>query len=98
MQVDHVIPFDRIPYHKEDYPEEAYNTLVEKINNIDNLMPSCRMCNHYKRSADVEEYRKLLLTLHERLQKIYIYRVACDYGVTKLTPFDGTFYFEKCIK
>lgn len=62
---------------------------------IDNLMPSCRSCNHYKRSSGIETFRKMLKTLHERTQKIYINKVAEDYGVIKVEPWDGKFYFEK---
>lgn len=64
-------------------------------NDIENLNPSCRSCNHYKRAFDLEGYRKYLLTLDERIRKDYINRVAIDYGVISLTKFDGRFYFEK---
>lgn len=37
-----------------------------------NLFPSCRWCNHYKRSMDLEGFRTYLETLHERLSKKYI--------------------------
>lgn len=66
--------------------------------NIENLNPSCRSCNHYKRSFDVENYRKYLLTLDERIKKNYINRVAINYGVVSITKFDGKFYFEKVKK
>lgn len=29
--------------------------------------------------------------------KIYIVKVAVDYGIIELKPFDGVFYFEKRI-
>jgi len=63
--------------------------------NIENLNPSCRMCNHYKRGLSLDNYRNQLQTLHERLQKPYINRVGLDYGIIKIKPFDGIFYFEK---
>ena len=66
--------------------------------NIENLNPSCRDCNHYKRALDVENYRKYLLTLDERIKKNYINRVAINYGVVSITKFDGKFYFEKVKK
>lgn len=59
-----------------------------------NLNPSCRMCNHYKRSETLEGFRRLMLTLHERLAKPYINRVGIDYGIITVTPFNGKFYFE----
>lgn len=61
----------------------------------ENLMPSCRRCNHYKRSYVLDEFRSLMLSLHERIRKSYINKVAEDYGIITVKPFDGKFYFEK---
>jgi hypothetical protein len=33
--------------------------------------------------------------LHERLEGIYILKVAVDFGMATIKPFDGTFYFER---
>lgn len=63
-------------------------------NTIDNLNPSCRMCNHYKRSMTVDKFRNQIKTLKSRLEKIYIYRVAVDFGIASIKPWDGRFYFE----
>ena len=63
---------------------------------IDNLNPSCRMCNHYKRAADIETLRNCLLGgLIKRLMKIYIFRVALDYRMITINGWDKKFYFEK---
>lgn len=64
-------------------------------NYFENLMPSCRQCNHYKRDATVEMFRITMRTLHERITKIYIHKVAVNFGMATITPFDGTFYFER---
>jgi hypothetical protein len=34
-------------------------------------------------------------TIQDRLMKIYIFRVALNYGIISIKPFDGIFYFEK---
>lgn len=60
-----------------------------------NLMPSCRRCNHYKRTRDLEQFRLLIKTLHERISGQYISKVAIDYGIIEVKPFEGIFYFEK---
>lgn len=60
----------------------------------DNLFPSCRSCNHYKRSMDLEGFREYLKTLHERIAKNYIVKVGMRYGMVSIKPFEGTFYFE----
>ena len=65
-------------------------------NDIANLNPSCRLCNHYKRAADTEAFRNDLLGgLIKRLMKIYIFRVALDYGMITINGWDKKFYFEK---
>lgn len=84
MQVDHIWP-------------QHMMTLIdkEKMNHIDNLNPSCRHCNHYKRGESLESFRQMLKTLHERVRKIYICKVAEDYGIIEIKPWDGKFYFER---
>lgn len=64
-------------------------------NNIDNLLPSCRMCNFYKSTFTLEDYRKNLESLHERLQKLFIYRMAMKYGLITEHKNKVVFYFEK---
>lgn len=80
MQVDHIVPkrIDRYSYSDD----------------IKNKNPSCRRCNHYKRAHDLEVFRTLLLTLHQRVRDIYICKVADDYGIIMVEPWDGKFYFE----
>ena len=79
MQVDHILP-------KRNGGTD----------DIDNLNPSCRLCNHYKRAADIGTFRNDLLGgLMDRLMKIYIFRVALDYGMITINGWDKKFYFEK---
>ncbi len=86
MQVDHIIP-----------RRNGVDCLIDEIdiNNIENLNPSCMRCNHYKRANSLETFRRMLKTLQERVRKIYICKVAEDYGIIKIEPWDGKFYFEK---
>jgi 5-methylcytosine-specific restriction endonuclease McrA len=87
FQVDHIIP-------KESFNTYKYN-LDYTVNDFRNSNPSCRRCNHYKRSYTLEDFRHLMKTLHERISKAYINKVAIDYGVIELRHFDGIFHFEK---
>ena len=64
-------------------------------NDIDNLMPACRMCNFYKSTFTLDKFRKNLETLHERLLKLFIYRLALKYGLISEHKKDVVFYFEK---
>lgn len=92
MQVDHMKP----QYYSKISPLHG-GASTEDINHIDNLMPSCRRCNHYKRADDVEMFRRTMSTLHKRIENHYINKVAIDHGMMTIKPFDGTFYFEKSI-
>ena len=63
---------------------------------IANLNPSCRMCNHYKRADSVEYCRHFALGgLIKRFMKIYIFRVALDYGMITINGWDKKFYYER---
>jgi hypothetical protein len=83
MQVDHIEP-------KCNVNQSNFNT----INEIDNLMPTCRRCNHYKRGDNLKQFRHKMQTLHERVCSHYIGKVALDFGIVEIKPFDGKFYFE----
>ena len=85
MQVDHL---DSV-YRAEAGGREASN-------DIENLMPACRMCNFYKGTATIEELRRKLL----RFEAVYLAehfntRLAVNYGMVALGHWDGKFYFEK---
>lgn len=62
---------------------------------LDNMLPSCRSCNHYKRSLDLEGYRQYLSGVSHRLMRDSIpYQVAIRFGLVKHITDDITFYFE----
>jgi len=98
FQVDHKIPQCRAHAFKGKRARQYYNAIGESINSMANLMPSCRLCNHYKRSYSLEGFRTLMKTIQRRLAKVYIFKVAINYGIVKVVPFDGVFYFEKVEK
>ncbi len=86
MQVDHIIP------------QRAWVDMLGteiKIDHIENYNPSCRRCNHYKRANSLETFRGYLLTIQERMRNDYLFKVAEDYGIVEVKPFDGVFYFER---
>ena len=92
MQVDHMIPKSAV-YYQLRKDENA----IEKIHCFDNLMPTCRRCNHYKRADNIEQFRISMKDLHKRLEKIYINKVALDFGIIEIKPFNGIFYFEQIL-
>lgn len=65
---------------------------------MDNLAPTCRQCNHYKRAQSLPQFRITMKSLHERIAKIYIHKVAVNFGMATLAPWGGLFYFERTSK
>lgn len=79
MQVDHIIS---VYWHNGG-------------NEIENLMPTCRMCNFYKSTYSIEQFRDQLQALNARLNKVFIYRLAKKYGIIEERKEAILFYFEK---
>ena len=87
MQVDHIVPVYHItPINWSELGNEIYN-----------LMPACRMCNFYKSTYSIDEFRERLQTLTDRLEKIFIYRLAKKYGIVEERKKPIQFYFEKIV-
>ncbi|MCO5252576.1 MAG: HNH endonuclease [Candidatus Kapabacteria bacterium] len=66
-------------------------------NEMDNYNPSCRSCNFYKADFALWAFREQLMTIIQRLEKLFIVRMAIKFNIIKLAPFDGKFYFEKLV-
>lgn len=82
MQVDHLVPLGGYTQSGTD--------------NFENLMPACRLCNHYKRANSLESWRKMIEEIPKKLERdSYIYRVALGYGVIEAKQNRVVFYFEK---
>ena len=63
---------------------------------FDNLMPSCRRCNHYKSSLDLEQFRDMINKIPVKLmEREYIFKVGVDYGFFDPKQRSITFYFEQ---
>lgn len=88
MQLDHIIP----QWHLDDI---RFNWQWDKIETIENYMPSCRRCNHYKRGNSLETFRKMIEEIPSKLfRDNYIFKVACDYGLFNSENQKIKFYFE----
>lgn len=68
MQVDHFMPL------------RAWGIEDAATDDISNLMPSCRMCNHYKRANSLETFRRYIQEIPKKLHDNYIYKVGVVYG------------------
>lgn len=62
---------------------------------IENLMPSCRRCNHYKRANSLDTFRQLVYEIPQKLSKEYLVKVGLDYELIEFNTKNIKFYFEK---
>lgn len=85
MCIDHFIPiFNYMPGSNFD------------VNHIDNLMPSCSQCNHYKSNRTIEAFRESIYSKFDALKQSNDYYImAGKYGLIKETGIKIEFYFEK---
>lgn len=81
MQVDHFLPV------------RGWNE--SGTDNIENLMPACRMCNHYKRAHSLNLFRRYIEEIPRKLRDNYIYKVGVVYGNVKEEIKPIRFYFEE---
>ena len=87
MQVDHI---------KAVYTSYLENDNVEtQDDSLENLNPSCRQCNFYKGTLNIEQFRNKIKTiLYRTFQSTFQAKLAKKLGMMKVTQFDK-FYFEK---
>lgn len=86
MQVDHVIPME---FYKL-YQAEGFD-----LDMMDNYLPACRSCNHYKSTMTLEKFRKAIERYPIVLERDSVtYRNAVRFGMVQPTPKKVQFYFE----
>lgn len=90
MQVDHLIPKEMEPVVVAgNYPG------LDNIDDIKNLMPACRMCNHYKRAHSLETFRRYIEEIPRKLRRDYIYKIGVVYGTVFENEKPIKFHFEE---
>jgi 5-methylcytosine-specific restriction endonuclease McrA len=87
FQVDHLVPVQRERFGK--YSED-------QIERFENYIPSCRVCNHYKRAHSLETFRRYIEEIPKKLERdSYIYRIGKKYNLIEEHPQKIAFYFEE---
>lgn len=86
MQVDHFKPL------------RSWETKDKNANDISNLMPACRMCNHYKRANSLEVFRRYISEIPRKLRNDYIYKIGVAYGNVIENEKLIEFFFERVEK
>lgn len=62
---------------------------------LSNMLPACRSCNHYKATLGVEGFRRYLGGIAHRLMRDSIpFQVATRFGIVRHMGDNVTFYFE----
>jgi 5-methylcytosine-specific restriction endonuclease McrA len=89
MQVDHIVS----QFHYKLHLHKKYTD--KEMNDISNLLPTCRVCNKWKSSHSVEQFRK---EIEEQIKRLNEYnsnfRFAKKYNLIQETPHKIVFYFE----
>lgn len=63
---------------------------------MDNMLPACRSCNHYKGTSTVERFRKKVESMTGVLMRDSVtYRNAVRFGLVIPRPHRVKFYFER---
>lgn len=89
MQVDHFVPKDmEFLFISGNMPG------MDSVDDIKNLMPSCRRCNHYKRAHNLETFRRYIEEIPKKLRENYIYKIGVLYGNIIENEHPIKFYFE----
>lgn len=64
-------------------------------NELSNLMPACRSCNHYKESFTLEQFRERMSKTLETFRTSPLARLSARYGTAFIyAPWNKHFYFE----
>ena len=62
---------------------------------MENLVPACRICNHDKKTGSVEQFREQLALIPVRLEQQMTYRLAVAHGLIIPTGKTPTFLLDK---
>lgn len=63
---------------------------------LDNMLPACRSCNHYKSRSTLEGFRKMVENMPTVLMRDSVtYKNAVRFGLVTPTPHPVKFYFEQ---
>lgn len=98
MQIDHIDPVHRL--YKWDKKKrkmvQSNQMMYPEKNVIDNMMPSCHQCNHWKNNYTIEEFREMLYNQVKTARKYSKnFAIAEKFGLVKEQKINVVFYFEK---
>lgn len=62
---------------------------------VENLMPACRMCNYRKGTLSVEQFRQIIKNQADYVFRTFAARMSRFYGLIERVDKPIVFYFEK---
>lgn len=87
------IPFKG--FHADHVKCLRNNEHMEEVDTVKNMLPSCRSCNRYKSTYDLETFRKMLSGIPKRLRRdVSVYDLAVRFGMVEECDKSIIFYFE----
>jgi 5-methylcytosine-specific restriction endonuclease McrA len=94
MQVDHIEPH----WHTLTEQQAKKSGINKGSHDISNLNPSCSRCNKWKSTWTLEQFRDVVETSLDRLERdTPNFRLAKDYGLLTIQKKPVIFYFENII-
>jgi 5-methylcytosine-specific restriction endonuclease McrA len=90
-QVDHIEPH----WHTLTEQQAKKSGINKGTHDISNLNPSCSRCNKWKSTWTLEQFRNVVETSLDRLERdTPNFRLAKDYGLLTIQKKPVIFYFE----
>lgn len=85
----------KIKYH-EMQVDHINAKALGGTDDLGNLNPACRRCNHYKSTMDIDTFRHAIAMIPVKLMRdSYIFKVGYDFGFWGNRKRKVKFYFEK---
>jgi 5-methylcytosine-specific restriction endonuclease McrA len=82
-------------HYKDMQVEHVTPLRICGADELDNMLPACRSCNHYKSTLDLEGFRNYLSGLHDRMLRDNVnYRTLNRFGLITRNKEPIRFYFE----
>lgn len=75
--------------------EHVHARYLGGTDDADNLVPACRICNYYKKTFTVEQFREQLTLIPGRLERQLTYRLAVAHGLIIPTGETPVFLLDK---
>lgn len=82
--------------YKDMQVDHAKPLYIGGTDELSNMLPACRSCNHYKATRGIEDFRKYIREIPKRLDRDSIpYAVGKRFGLIEDGEWGVVFWFEE---